>query len=371
MRGWKRALEALGHTVIGINYQQQSIATHLLNPRLEIPYDLLMTASNEGIMDLPIARLNEMGTAVIVNGLPFNDFRISPEPQAPNAHAKEVAHLAKLHKKLVWSQWMPEYVEIFYAGYRALGIATISLPYAADVDVFKAQPQVPAVLERDILFIGNLKHRQKINAALFEKLFALSRAERIQIFGDPLWQAVFPQYVHNLRPSNDNDRLDDYYLHSRLSPNFHTARQSQTGLQVNDRVFQIPADKGFQISDNPAIGEFYSADEVLWTQDTQEYVALAADFMKHPEKRLPFIERAYQKTMRCHTWLNRIASLWQALGISEPVKTGDKIWHPFEYEKLRADTRKVRFERHLYYWLESRTLGFARVFKKYINRKMA
>ena len=42
---------------------------------------------------------------------------------------------------------------------------------------------------------------------------------------------------------------------------------------------------------------------------------------------------------------------------------GDKILYPFELEELDVKNRKVRVERQLYYFLESRALGFARKLK--------
>lgn len=211
-----------------------------LKNKLRDQFDLIMTASGgDGIQRLPVDQLNESGTALVVNGLPFNRLKISPEIQAPLADLAEVLFIEKFKKKLIWSQWEPQFVETFFAGYLERGIPVISLPYAGDTI---GSCQIVDT-EFDIVFIGNLRHRRRGNLSLIEKLLKLSRRDRIKLIGGSDWQ----RYVGvPAEPMFNGQDPSGYYRRSIVSPNIHTKRQREHGLQLNDRVFQIPANGGFK-----------------------------------------------------------------------------------------------------------------------------
>jgi len=173
-RGWKNAFEALACQIDCLDYSRQSVSSYLSNQPASTRYDIIMSASNEGILSIPAEWANEMRTALVINGLPYNSLRLSPDTQAPNAKEEEVKHIAKFQRKLIWSQWMPEYVDYFYEGYRRLGIPVISMPYAADITPWGLNPEAIESPDLDILFIGNLKHRAKQNLPIFKRLFDLS-----------------------------------------------------------------------------------------------------------------------------------------------------------------------------------------------------
>lgn len=355
---------ALGHHVDCLDYTSQTVKQYLDSTSLELPYDIVMSASNEGILDIPVERINEMGAALVINGLPFNRLGISPEPQAPCASPTEVKHVSRFHKKVVWSQWMPELVELYYSGYRQLGIPIISMPYATDITPLDLIPNPASHPECDLLFIGNLKHRAKTNLPIFKQLFALSTPERIRIFGDHVWKDIFGDALSVVRYTNPQDDLAKLYQNASLSPNLHTARQLRDCIQVNDRVFQIAGYKGFQICDTPLVHAYYSNDEVLCTQDPDQYLAWAEDFIRNPEKRLPYIQKAYQKTIHSHSWFNRIAQIQEALGLKAAVAIGDQVWKPFTYSADTLDRRKYSLDRQLYYFCESHSLNLARQLKR-------
>jgi hypothetical protein len=365
-RAWKNAFEALGCQVDCLDYVHQSVSTYLSDASVDSNYGIIMSASNEGILSIPVNQINAIGAAVVINGLPFNSLRLSPDSQAPNASEEEVRHIAKFKRKLVWSQWMPEYVDYFYEGYRRLGISVISMPYAADITPWGIKVAAIKKPECDIVFIGNLKHRAKQNIPIFQSLFNLSSPERISVFGDKAWKEHFGKILGHVRYTDSRDELAQLYRNAKLSPNLHTARQLRDHIQLNDRVFQIAGFKAFQICDTNLVSEFYGSDEIPFTENVDHYISLAKEFILHPESRIPYIERAYDRTTLSHSWFNRIAQIYEALDIKEAVKIGEREWRPFRYSTTNENQRRVHFDRFIYYFFESNALRFGRSLKKFL-----
>ena len=102
----------------------------------------------------------------------------------------------------------------------------------------------------------------------------------------------------------------------------------------------------------------------MYTQDLDQYLAWVEDFIRNPEKRLPYIQKAYQKTIYSHSWFNRIAQIQEALGLKAAVAIGDQAWQPFTYSADTLDRRKSRLDRQLYYFCESHSLSLARQLKR-------
>jgi hypothetical protein len=366
LRGWKNSFEALGDQVDCLDYSRQSVSDFLINVPDSTHYDIIMSASNEGILSIPVERINEMGAALVVNALPFNSFRITPDPQAPNANEREVKHIAKFERKLIWSQWIPEYVDYFYEGYRRLGIPVMSMPYGADITSrVKISSPIEAP-ELDIMFVGNLRHRAKGNLPIFRSLFNLSSPERIGVYGDAAWKENFGNLLGDIRYTNSRDDLAKMYRSARISPNLHTARQVRDHIQINDRIFQIAGFKGFQIADTNLVSEFYASDEIPCTENTDQYLTWAKEFILYPERRISYIEKAYKRTVQSHTWFNRIAQIYELLGIKDSVMIGTQRWVPFCFDTATKEQRKIQFDRFLYYFLESSALRLGRGIKRFL-----
>jgi hypothetical protein len=112
------------------------------------------------------------------------------------------------------------------------------------------------------------------------------------------------------------DRAADFYSHSIVSLNFHQQDQIDKYVDVNERTFIIPACCGFQVCDNPvAMADMYAPDEVVYTSDPDEYLQAVRYFILRPEERLPYMEKALERTYREHTYFHSMRKLIGFLGM--------------------------------------------------------
>lgn len=361
MRGWRNAFIAMGDTFEELDPAAPDLEAQISTAKC----DLILTASGEKIDRLPVGLLNEQGAAVVVNGLPFNVWGISPDIQAPCADAAEVQHLAQFQKKLVWSQWSPEFVSAFFSGYDRFGIPVLGLPYAGDVPVSPAFARRLADITDDMVFIGNLKHRRTGNLGLFRRLLASVPHERICIHGGEDWRRLLGI---SAQPTEIGADIADLYRRSLIAPNIHTARQREHLVQVNDRCFQIPASGGFQICDTPLIRDFFNDTEVVLAETQDDFVEKTMHYIQYPEETLPFVENAMRRVRRDHSHFNRIASVFEALGITGDVRIGDQTWLPFRYPDARNEGN-ITSHRKARYVVETLVMRLARSTRHKLRRR--
>ena len=139
--------------------------------------------------------------------------------------------------------------------------------------------------------------------------------EDLKIYGGVDWKKFMGLETKPTPPNCDMNML---YRASLLCINIHTLRQKRRHIQLNDRTFNISAAGGFQICDNPLVRDYFSEDEIVCADNDNEYIEKVDFFLKCPEATLPFAEASFQRTYRDHSYFNRIAALYENLGISAP-----------------------------------------------------
>lgn len=357
--GWENAFNALGHTFVYVDPFQENIGYRLRSEQ----FDLIMASSGDNLLDLPIDTLNANNTALVVNGLPYNDYCISPDIQAPCASSIEVRHLANLNRKLVWSQWSDVYVDYFFSGYRSLGIPAVSLPYAADItQAPDAVRGVDDILYK-IVFVGNLRHRKRGNIELIRKLLSLVPREQILIHGGDDWQRLLKVEARQPVAANQLSRL---YGTSLISPNIHTVRQKSHQLQVNDRCFQIPASGGFQVCDNPLALGYFEDSEIVVANTGDEFIERVDYFLRHPEATLPYVKAALSAVKAKHSYFNRIATLFGELSFNDPVALNGNVWKHYDISNNLND-QSIDLDKLIYYAMESGFMRTGRMAKRMVS----
>lgn len=130
----------------------------------------------------------------------------------------------------------------------------------------------------------------------------------VKIWGDIGWKIRFPHYENLARfyqgerlPYNDLRKL---YKLSTINLNMPSP-QILTGFQP--RVFEIAACKGFQIVDwREEIEELFSEDELVTFKNINDLLGKADYFIKNPEKRMSYIEKAYKKVWSTYSFDKQI-----------------------------------------------------------------
>lgn len=118
-----------------------------------------------------------------------------------------------------------------------------------------------------------------------------------------------------------SEEASEYYKFSDICPNVHLNIQkgelvnvpesilTKPGYAVNERLFWICGAGGFQIADeNPIIRDFYEDDEVVMAT-ADDFKAKFEYYLNHPEERKAIAKKGQLRTVRDHTYENRIKNI--------------------------------------------------------------
>lgn len=358
LKGWRNALVALGHNVKHLDYTRESTIEYFSKNTV----DLVFAYSDEGLLTLPLDRVNKKEIPVIIGALPYNSSRTTFDPHTPLMRGDEFDFITKLKRKLVWSQHQPTYNREFYSSYLNQGIEVVFLPHCADTTSFQPENIVEEhPLKYDLFFVGSLGHKKPGNTKLLKQVFSLVEKDRVLIYGDQEWKKSFGIDT-DLSPENLD--LVQAYSSAVIAPNIHSFRQKKHGVLLNDRTFHIPVYGGFQICDNPLVKEYFNEDEMVYGVDDSDFVDKFRYFLTNKEERIPYIQKAGKRVYEDHSYFNRIARLWESLEINEDVIYKGNVFKPYYSNEIPESlTRSQR----AYFFLETRIYSTARKCKKIIQ----
>jgi len=349
-RGWKNAFEALGHSVTRRVATTPGLGRWLSNH----PVDLIFTHSGEGVQALEPKQLNQKKIKLIVGALPANSFRASFDPHTPLAPEGELEIMAQVDQCVVWSQHEPFLFPFFYQAYLEREIPLVYLPYAADLT--QLQPlQFQEKPPLDFLFIGKLSHRKRGNLALLDQLLPQLETGRVQIYGDELWSQRYPAYVQK---TDGGFSHEVGFCRTAISPNLHSHRQKKRMIQVNNRTFDIPLYGGFQLTDHPLSAKFFGPEEICIGSTKELFMEQFFFYLTRPELRKQQIEAARERLCLDHSYFNRLATLFEVLGVNEPIYYQQKLIRPTLFE---CDPDQFNPPGHPFTWaIEHRSFEFLR-----------
>ncbi len=198
--------------------------------------------------------------------------------------------------------------------YQTQGKQTYFLPQACDTQVYYPIGHVQKDI--DILFIGNLFYSQR-RQYLIGKIIEAFPNKRIRVFG--LYRPWYKGLVKWLTMRHRNiyanrnlspEQVNLYYNKSKVVLNIH---QESQNVGANPRVFEICGSGTYQVCDaNPYIECLFGKNDIGLYHNEKELVAciqaaLATDMQANAIK-------AYQTTIRQHTFVNRIQTVLAIIG---------------------------------------------------------
>jgi spore maturation protein CgeB len=109
-------------------------------------------------------------------------------------------------------------------------------------------------------------------------------------------------------------RLEDeahIYASSAVSINVHEEYQRRFGGDCNERTFKVPLCGGFEITDDVAcIRKYFKAgEEIVVADGERDFLDKVEHYLRHPEERLPIVEKGRERVLREHTYHDRVARL--------------------------------------------------------------
>jgi len=120
-------------------------------------------------------------------------------------------------------------------------------------------------------------------------------------------------YAEVTKVTCPHEKAKDYYKSAIVCPNIHGEFQKNQvteftkipGEMINDRIFNIIMSGGFAVSDNTEIvGEFFNQNEVPRCTIKEEFKWTIDYFIKHPEERLPYMEKARKRIVENYSYVD-------------------------------------------------------------------
>jgi spore maturation protein CgeB len=203
--------------------------------------------------------------------------------------------------------------------YQEMGCAQVHyLPLGFNPDMFRPKP-APIGLQRDICFIGSAYWNR---VAMFDKLAPYLANKRIFISG--IWwerlkhfkllaRQIHPNWMHPEHTANA-------YNGAKLVINMHRAFDDQVfnsnsrriiGASPNPRTFEISGCGTLQITDiRDDLVNFYTPDyDIVTYASPEELIEKMNYYLTHEEERKQIAMRGLYRTMRDHTYANRLSNM--------------------------------------------------------------
>jgi hypothetical protein len=206
----------------------------------------------------------------------------------------------------------PNRVDYVIGSWKDLGYKTWGLLPAADTKNFYPVDIVDNPLKSDVAFIGgywNYKG-QNLNRYILPLCLPIGKYN-IKIFGNQHWPV--PQYMGYLGDEKARILLST----STICPCVHEPHSNRYGFDVLARIFNVIACRGFCISDyvESIEKDIFTNGELPIFHNEEEFFSMIDEFIAHPEKREPYIEKCFDTVMTNHTYYNRAQELLNMVSI--------------------------------------------------------
>jgi spore maturation protein CgeB len=204
--------------------------------------------------------------------------------------------------------------------YREMGCQQVHyLPLAFQPEMFRPRP-VPNGVHRDICFIGSAYWNR---VGVFNQITPFLASKRIIISG--IWWERLKKYrllapQIQLNTWMPPDQTATFYNGAKIVINMHRAFDDQsynhnsrriTGASPNPRTFEISGCGAFQLTDiRDDLVNFYTPDyDIVTYASPEEMLHKMNHYLIHEEERKQIAMRGLYRTMRDHTYTNRLITM--------------------------------------------------------------
>jgi spore maturation protein CgeB len=213
------------------------------------------------------------------------------------------------HVKLGFCQYHDRYVGETHNGWLETGIQPFGLLLGADITNFPLTPSSPAYKSDICLVSGRWPEKAKELDKYILSLCYPNTTLDIKIFGNG-WGSI-PQCFGYI----PDDLIRNYYASAVVCPNIHEPQALKSGIDVNQRAYQVISAGGFQISQRVRSMEedIFFNDEVVFVDSPKEFMDMVLYFRENPSERIPYIKRGLDTVYENHTFLHRVAEMFNRL----------------------------------------------------------
>jgi spore maturation protein CgeB len=216
----------------------------------------------------------------------------------------------------VYIHYHPDWVEETHGYWASNGVPVHAQLSAADIIEYTNGQRVEEFIS-DIVFIGGYwPYKAQV---LDPYLIPLCDGRyNVKIFGNSNWPV--PNYCGMIA----DPLVKHAFASATICPNLGEPHSIDFGYDVIERPYKLAANRCFIISDNvEGLRRLYPEDEIVYAKNPQEFHGLIDNYLKHPEERRPYIDKAFIRTIREHTYFDRVKEIFTRLGFSDEANHVD------------------------------------------------
>lgn len=116
--------------------------------------------------------------------------------------------------------------------------------------------------------------------------------------------------------------INKLFKTAKFIPCVHEPHAREYGYETTERLYKISLAGGFTVSDPVRCiysEDIFSEDEIIVARSPEDMADIAEYFIKNPEERLPYIERARKRILNEHTYFHRLGKLLKLLGYEKEL----------------------------------------------------
>lgn len=229
-----------------------------------------------------------------------------PTQEELNNVAGLIKHTGRPH--YVFAYYHDRWIPITMGYWAEWGLKVVSLPLAADTLVY-SEGEVKKEYICDLAFVGGYWEYKARNLKDYLIRFCHENYKlNIKIYGNSLWPVS--QYLGGI----DSNNVKDLFKSAGICPCIYEPLSKEFGFDVSERIFKVISSGGFALSENieSARTDFFG-DSVVYFDDVKDLEDKIFHYLKNPEERIPYIQKAQSIVLKEHTYINRIEKMLKEL----------------------------------------------------------
>ncbi len=240
------------------------------------------------------------------------------------ASEAEKNNISSLHNvDFIFIHYHPDWIDATHGAWtKEFGIPAVSLMNAADVFDYTGG-NYHDELASDIAFIGGYWPYKSMT--LDKYILPLCNPYlklNVKIFGNKPWPT--PNYCGPI----SLDLAKHVFSSAKICPNISELHSQDFGYDIIERPFKLASNKCFIISDYVEGLERLYGDSIVYAKTPKEFLEKIHYYIKHPQEKQEKINKAYNITIKNHTYFDRCATIFEQLSLSNEkeniLKTKEK-----------------------------------------------
>jgi hypothetical protein len=295
--GYWRAFNSLGHTCE--LYGDWNNADGFDEAWEKVGKPDIVWCSQSQVHLLPLEKIKKEGVTLVVRANWYSQSRPlmdGGEPSPCSENMNLILHYASLIEHFSCQ----EFIDQYYDGWRDRGVRTISLPLAADTEIYQPKWEQPNP-SWDMSYCGGYWPNKARD--MDQYLLPLRNTYSIKVSGWGSWPIPIDRFV-------PQEEESEFYQMAKVCPCISEPHSKIVKYEVLERLFKVLASKAFCVSDYAlAIPDYFEEDELCVAKTCEEFIEKVKYYIGNPSESHKFIEKGYNRTVSEHTYKHRVNRL--------------------------------------------------------------